>query len=113
MPGMSTPLSRMPTPANKGNDPKNAAESSTFKKDAAESKLGQLATSSLEEVEADVEQDIEKDSPAKEDAAGSKTAENQNTESVVNVEELSDNELISNMVPGISKRLKTRKRKKC
>ena len=112
VPGITTPLARMPPPADKRNDPKSVdTKPSTFKKDAAESKLSKLATSALEEVEADVEQDVEKASPAKEDAVGSKAAENQNTANVVNADELSDNEINSNVVPGISKRLKTRKRK--
>ena len=104
----------MPSQANKGTDPQNVAESSTLKKDVAESELGMFATFVLEEVEVDVEQDVEtspaeKKSSAKEDGAGSKTAKNPNAENVVNVDELSDNDLISNAVPVIAKRLKSKK----
>ena len=77
MPWISTPLARMPPLDDKGSKPKSAvAESSTFKKDAAERKLEKLATSSLKEVEEEnVEQDIEGNSPSKEYDATSKDVE--------------------------------------
>ena len=75
MPGISTPLARIPAPADKRNDPKSVVESSISKKDAAESKLDKLAASALKEVEEDVEQVVKENSPTKEGDIGSKVEE--------------------------------------
>ncbi|XP_058777803.1 uncharacterized protein LOC131652043 [Vicia villosa] len=106
----------MPADVNMDTNPHDTTGSSRLEKVRGEGRLAKISSLVLEEVRTSTEKGVEKPSAGKESSAIHHTSEprkskNPAAEAVVNLDDLSDNDLIPIMMLGIAERLKTRKGK--
>lgn len=103
-------ISQIPSDVYMGTNPHDSNASYRLKKVEGEGKLSKFSTLALEEVRTSIRQGVKKSFEGKESFSIRQTSEpSPATEAVVNLDDLSDNDLITIVMLEIAKRLNTKK----